>query len=101
MGGQRLRIADLTILGLEAFCTKSLREQIKAVYVEVNGYRLFLLTANAVGPANALGWPEGLNYDASSKEWVNLVKKANRNLLFDPPVRETRFLPLQHIEPVG
>lgn len=93
--GQRVRIADLTILSLEAVCTEGIRRRIKQVAVEGNGYQLFRCLADGEGEVTDLKWADDLPYNGADRKWVGLVKKQDRNLLFSPPSRSDRFLPLQ------
>jgi hypothetical protein len=96
-GGQRVRIADLTILGFEAYCTSGFRDRIKQVAVDANGYEMFCCFADGQGEAISLKWAEGLPYDTAASKWVHLVKQQQRNVLFSPPKPSGRFLPLQRI----
>ena len=97
MAGQRVRIVDLTVLGLEASCTEGFRGKIRQISVDANGYELFSCLADGDGEATDLKWPEKLLYNAAGLKWFNLVKKQERNLLFNPPRPSGRFLPLQRL----
>ena len=59
--GRRVRIADLTIVGLEVVCTEGIRGKIRQIAVDVNGYQLFCFPADEQGEAIELIWPEGLS----------------------------------------
>ena len=94
-GGPRVRIADLTIVGLDVICTEGIRGKIREVAVDVNGYELFCCPAGAQGEVTSLSWPEGLPYNAAGRKWVELVKKQDRNLLFSPLGLSGRLSPLR------
>ena len=96
-GGQRVRIVDLTILTLQAFCTDGFRDKIRQLTVDANGYELFCCSADRQGAVTEIKWAEGLSYNAAARHWVGLVKQEQRNLLFNPPQPSQRFLPLQRI----
>jgi hypothetical protein len=96
--GQRVRIADLTILGFDAYCTSGFRDRIKQIAVDANGYEMFCCLADGQGEAASLRWVDGLPYDTAASKWVHLVKRQRRNVLFRPPKPSGRFLPLQRID---
>jgi hypothetical protein len=94
-GGQRVRIADLTILKFESFCTLGFQSKVWRVAIDANGYELFNYGPDWQWQVNTLEWPEDLSYDAASKQWVSLITQKQRNLLFEPPQLSRRFLPLR------
>lgn len=96
-GGQRVRIADLTILRFDAFCTPGFQSKVRRVAIDANGYELFNYGPDGQGQVNTLEWPEDLSYDPASKQWVSLITEKRRNLLFEPPQLSGRFLPLRRI----
>jgi len=96
-GGQRVRIADLTIISFDAFCTLGFQSKVRRLAIDANGYELFNYGPDGQGQVNTLEWPEDLSYDAESKQWVSLITKKERNLLFEPPQPSGRFLPLRYI----
>jgi hypothetical protein len=97
--GNRVKIADLTVIGLEAFCTEGLASKIRQVCVDVNGYEFFCCMTEIQGEASIVkDWPEKLKYPIAEHRWIRIVKRENRNLLFDPPrPSQRRFLPLKLI----
>lgn len=95
-GGQRVRIADLTILKFDAFCTLGFQSKVRRVAIDANGYELFNYGPDGQGQVNTLEWPEDLSYDTASKQWISLITEKQRNLLLDPPQPSSRrFLPLR------
>jgi hypothetical protein len=94
-GGARVRIADLTIVGIEVICTAGIHGKIKQISVDTNGYELFSCPVNAQSEVTDVKWAKKLPYPASDRKWVNLVKKQKRNLLFNPLSPSGRFLPLR------
>ena len=94
VGSQRVRIADMTLLHFEAHCTAGLRDKILRIYVDANGYELISSLADGMGEMPEYKWNETLPYKVADKQWVRLVMPAHRNLLFDPPMRTPRFLPI-------
>ncbi|MCP4363568.1 MAG: hypothetical protein GY796_36680 [Chloroflexi bacterium] len=93
-GGQRVRIADLTILRFDAVCTLGFQSKVQRLAIDANGYELFNYEPDGQGQVNTLEWPEDLAYDAESKQWVSLITEKQHNLLFEPPKPSGRFLPL-------
>lgn len=97
IGGNQRRIADLTILKFEAFCTVGFQNKICRVTIDANGYELLNCEPDWQGQVNNLEWPEDLSYDAISRQWGSLFKKKERNLLFKPPQPSKRFSPLKNV----
>jgi len=97
-GGPRVRIVDLTIVGLDVICTEGIHGKIRQVAVDVNGFELFVCPAGAQGNEIGMKWPEGLAYNAAGRKWVELVKNQQRNLLLSPPKSSGRLLPLMKLE---
>ena len=93
--GHRVRIADLTLISLEAFCTEELRKNLKSVAMDANGYELFSCPADGEGPAGELNWPTGLPYTCTGRSWVKLLASQPRNVLLAPPTPSPRFAPLE------
>jgi hypothetical protein len=93
-GGQRVRIADLTIVELEAYCTSGLYSMIKQISVDANGYEIFCCTPGEQKAAPGLKWPNNLPNDVGELEWASVMASQQRNLFFDPPKPSGRFLPL-------
>jgi hypothetical protein len=96
-GGNRVAIAHLTSVNLTAYCTDGIRESIRRLAVDTNGYGMFSCEANGSGPAESLSWPEKLPYDAKVHQWSNLVGRTEWNLLFAPLQPTRRFSPLQRL----
>jgi hypothetical protein len=95
--GHRVRIADLTILHVEAFCTGGFQGKVRRVAIDANGYELFGHEPDCQGQAEGLEWPKDLPYDAASRQWLCLIAKKQRNLLFEAPRPSGRFFPLRRI----
>jgi hypothetical protein len=95
--GQRIKIADLTIIRLEAICTEGIRGKIKQISVDANGYQLFCCSPDVQGGVTSKNWPDSLPYKASDHKWVSLINMQDRNLLFSPPNPSGRFLPIKRI----
>jgi hypothetical protein len=97
-GGPRVRIVDLTIVGIDVICTEGIHGKIRQVAVDVNGFELFVCPAGAYGNEIGMKWPEGLAYNAAGRKWAGLVKNQKRDLLFNPPTSSGRLSPLQRLE---
>ena len=96
--GQRVTLADLTILSFEAFCTDGVRDKIKQISVDANGFQLCSSLADGNGDVPSLKWGENLPYNVAEHKWVRLVKRKEVNFLFNPPEQSRQFLPLLRIE---
>ncbi len=93
-GGKPLAIADLSLVSLKAYCTSGIRNSIRRVVVDVNGYEMFYCEVDDSRPAGSLAWPEKLPYDAKAHQWTSLLRwPLERNLLFLPLEPSTRFSP--------
>lgn len=91
-GGSPITIADLGLVRLRAYCTNDIRENIRRIIVDVNGYEMFSCEVDGGGPAGSLSWPEKLPYDAKAHQWTSLLRfPLERNLLFYPLEPSTRF----------
>ncbi|HVK08041.1 MAG TPA: hypothetical protein VM597_04600 [Gemmataceae bacterium] len=91
-GGNRVRIADLTLIGFEAICTEGIRRKIRRIAVDANGYELVDSAPDEMAGAidvpswpDGFKWPEKLPYNAAGRRWQVLVSRKVRNLFFDPP----------------
>jgi len=95
VGSNHVRLVDLTLVQLEAVCTKALHSKLKRIALDVNGYALFECDAEE-GEAMPVPerLPDGLSFDAAASEWASLVKVASRDCLFEPPKQSGRLLPL-------
>jgi hypothetical protein len=96
-GGNRVKIADLTVVTFEACCTEGIRNKIKRVAVDVNGYELVNHTPDGWGEVTTINWPETLAYNAAVHKWQVLVTLKQHNLLFTYPKSSGRMMPLFHI----
>lgn len=99
-GGHRVRIADLTIVTFEVFCTIGLQDKVRRLAIDANGYELLNSEHDQQSHLTTLEWPEALPYHAASKQWVSLISKKKCNLLFTPPKPSGRYLPLQNIRSI-
>src|SRR4029079_10977205 len=95
--GQRVRLADMTILVIQAFSTLGLCGKIKQIAIDANGYEIFSSPVTMGGVMDAYKWSENLSYPAAGQTWVALTNKTARNLLFDPPKKTDRFAPLKPV----
>jgi hypothetical protein len=93
-GGNRVRIADLTLITFEAICTEGIRDKIKRIAVDANGYELVNFSPDGRGEVAGVKWPERLPYKATDRKWQVLVTLKKRNLLFDQPKASGRMGPL-------
>ena len=92
--GNRLRLADLTLTGLEAICTEGLRSKIRRLSVDINGYEVFNHAADGQGDARSIPWATGLSFNPTDRKWFNLLMLKQRNMLLSPPSRSPRFGPI-------
>jgi hypothetical protein len=92
--GHRVRIADLTILNVEAYCTETLRPEVLQVALDANGYELFSFNADGTVQADSLKFSEKVPFNASERNWLVLLNRKECNLLQNPPKRSPRFSPL-------
>jgi hypothetical protein len=99
MGGHRVRLGDLSAVSIEALCTERFRSTIRGIAVDANGYALFEYAADGQGEATSISWAPNLEpFNPSNRNWVNLLMKKDRDMLFMPPVPSPRgFLPLQNL----
>jgi hypothetical protein len=93
-GGNRVRIADLTVVAFEAICTEGIRQKINRVMVDVNGYELANHGPDGWEEVTTVKWPEPLAYDAPGHKWLSLVSLKQHNLLFTQPKPSGRMGPL-------
>ena len=93
-GGQRVRIADLTILRFDIFCTPGFQGRVQRIAIDANGYELFNSVPDLQVQVDTLEWPKKFPYDAVSKQWGSLIAEKKRNLLFEPLQLSGRFFPL-------
>jgi hypothetical protein len=96
-GGNRVRLADLTIITVEAVCTEGIRAKIKGIAVDANGYELLNHTSEGQGECTAIKWPEKLAYNAAGRRWVVLVPLKQHNFVLTHPKPSGRFTPLVDI----
>lgn len=99
-GGNRVRIADLTLITFEAICTEGIRDRIKRVVVDANGYELVSYAPEVPGNSEDVSnvkWPEKLTYKAADRKWKVLITQKQRNLLFSQPKASGRLAPLINI----
>jgi hypothetical protein len=97
-GGSRVRIVDLTIVGVEIICTDNLRSKLKSVAIDLNGFELFKGPVEAVNEALAKQWPTAaIPFEIATKQWRSVVKRRERNLLFEPLEPSPRFKPLMRV----
>ena len=92
--GGPVRLADITIIRMEAFCTEGIRDKIRRISVDANGYELFSCVPDGSGETASLTWPSALGYNAAGAKWVSLMTLQNRNVLFSPLNLSGRFAPL-------
>lgn len=95
--GNQIRIADLTVIHVEAICTEGIRNKIQRIAIDANGYELLNHQPEGNQEIANFPWPEKLAYDALSKKWVTLLLLKDRNLLFNPPNPSGRFHPLKDL----
>ena len=92
--GNKVRIADLTVVLFEAFCTQGIRNKIKRIAVDVNGYELVSHLPDGSKEVTTIKWPEKLAYYSADYKWQELVILKQRNLLFADPNPSGRLMPL-------
>jgi len=95
--GNRVRIADLTVVTFEACCTEGIRNKINRIAVDASGYGLINHSPDGWGEVTTVKWPETLAYNAAGHKWQVLVALKQHNLLFTNPNPSGRMMPLFHI----
>jgi hypothetical protein len=99
--GRIAKIADLTEISLEGFCTVGIRKIIKEISVDANGYQLFNYVVDEPPRMDVveLAWDDAIPFRASDHRWVRLLKIQHRDVHFDPPTLSGRgFLPLIQVD---
>ncbi len=95
--GNRIRIADLTVITAEVRCTPSLHGKISRVAMDANGYELFNHAPDADGEASPISWPVSLPGNPADRKWLALVALKHHNFLFNPPRPSPRFQPISQL----
>jgi len=97
MAGNRIRIADLTLIGFAAVCTQGIRSRIKRVAFDANGYELFNHVPDGRSEVGPPKLPDQVSFGASDRKWADLVTLTEHNLLLNPPKPSSRYAPITRV----
>jgi hypothetical protein len=98
-GGHRVRIADLSTITLTAYVTDGLYPFTRRLIVDGNGYELFNCPAATSTEHVTVKTPDKLPVNVKDAQWYQVANDVRRELLFAPPTRSGRLLPLFRIPP--
>lgn len=96
-GGHRVRIADLTTIGLTVFITSGLQDVIHRIVVDANGYEMFNSAVDPTTETSTIEIPKNIAFDSESRKWIIAVSSAERNLIFNPPSPSGRHYQLRRV----
>ena len=93
-GGNRVRIADLSMISFSAFVTEGLYPFVRRLIVDANGYELFNCPAATTVDESSVELPDSLAVDAKTAKWFQIANDVKREVTFEPPAPSGRLLPL-------
>ena len=93
--GHRVRIADVSAVHLQVFATTRIAKRVSRVILDCNGYELFDSEAQPTGAKVAIELPRDLTEIVANRDWEEIIPDTRRELLFSPPSRSGRLLPLR------
>ncbi|GMU80863.1 MAG: hypothetical protein AMXMBFR47_07340 [Planctomycetota bacterium] len=86
--GQRLKVADLTVVFLTVYATPGILPIVDRVLVDLNGYELFNCPVSGIATNIPVEIPTSI--PIAPKAWDIVVKNAERDVWFDALVRSGR-----------
>lgn len=96
--GNQVKMTDLSSLALSVFASEGFSVRLKRVLVDGNGYELFDCPTGVPRESELPQFPDSIHEGIPKTRWQQVVFDSQRELLFDPPKKSGRLVPLIRLE---